>query len=199
MLNSKRVFVLSPHADDAEICCGGTIARLVENKAEVYLHVFAKPEEREKELERSLTLMGIKQCFLYNIPIRNFDKHRQLILNKLIIRKEKLKPDLVIQPSLTDLHQDHGVIAHEGVRAFKDVNLYGFETPWNNLTFEAQMFVRLDLKHLTKKVDAVKCYKSQSHKSYISNNYIVSLARVRGVQIGFKYAEMFSVIRQIVR
>jgi LmbE family N-acetylglucosaminyl deacetylase len=199
MLKSKRVFILAPHPDDAEIACGGTIARLIEGGSDVFFIVFSVTDIRQKELIASAKMLGVAKCFIYGLPIRNFDRYRQVILDKLISLKAKMDPDLVIQPSLTDIHQDHQVIAQEGLRAFKNTNLLGYEALWNNINFDAQLFVSLEDRHLRAKLKAVKCYESQADKAYMDRDYIESLMKVRGVQIGFKYAEMFSVIRQVVR
>ena len=199
MLYSKTVFILAPHPDDAEIACGGTIARLVEHNAAVYFLVFGKDDTRKAELRASLKFMGIKKAFCFDVPIREFLRFRQQILDKMVLMKRQLKPDLVIMPSLDDIHQDHQVIAKEGLRAFKDINLLGYEASWNNMNFEAQMFIRIDNTHLETKIRAMGFYKSQSDKPYMAPEYVRSLARVRGVQAGFRYAEMFNVVRQVVR
>jgi hypothetical protein len=47
------------------------------------------------------------------------------------------------------------------------------------------------------KINALKKYKSQEHRSYANEEFIRSLASVRGVQVGQRYAEVFEVIRLI--
>jgi LmbE family N-acetylglucosaminyl deacetylase len=102
-------------------------------------------------------------------------------------------------PSLKDIHQDHNVIANEGLRAFKFSSILAYEMPWNNLTFDTSSFVILEERHIQKKVDALKEYKSQSHRAYCNEEFIRSLARTRGVQINAKYAETFEVVRWIIK
>lgn len=198
MLKSKVTFVLAPHPDDAELGCGGTIAKLVESGTDVYVIVFAKAPERKQELFKSAKMLEVAGCRSLEVPIRRFSEYRQQILDKLLKFKDDLNPDLVLQPSLTDIHQDHQVVAMEGLRAFKNINLLGYETSWNNLNFDAQLFVKLEERHLLKKARAVGCYRSQSDKRYIDPDYVKSVAKVRGVQIGCDYAEMFSFIRGVV-
>lgn len=103
--------------------------------------------------------------------------------------------DLVFIPSLHDIHQDHTTIAQEGLRAFKNTNILGYELIWNNLTFNTQCFVRLEERHIDAKVESLKAYKSQGARDYLSKDFIYSLARARGVQAGCTYAEAFEVIR----
>jgi hypothetical protein len=67
--------------------------------------------------------------------------------------------------------------------------------PWNNFNFSTTCFVELDEKIIETKIEALKKYKSQEHRSYANEEFIRSLARTRGVQIGTLYAEVFEVIR----
>lgn len=198
-MKADKVLVLSPHADDAEICAGGFISKLVEEGSKVWSVVVARTSERREEVKEAAKVLGFQKCFLFGHPIRNLGAHRQEILDRLLKIKEEVKPDLVIQPSLNDFHQDHRTVAEEGLRAYKDCNLIGYEAIWNNLDFDAEMFVRLSGKQLENKIKAVLCYKSQSDKRYIDSQYITALAIVRGVQIGYRYAEAYTVIRQVIK
>jgi LmbE family N-acetylglucosaminyl deacetylase len=99
---------------------------------------------------------------------------------------------------LEDLHQDHSTIAKEGLRAFKMKSILGYEIPWNNINFTTQSFIVFDKTHLVRKLNALSCYESQKHRYYASKDFITSLARTRGTQIGVKYAEVFEVIRWIL-
>ncbi len=69
--------------------------------------------------------------------------------------------------------------------------------PWNNFNFSTTNFFVLSESHIQTKIDALKKYKSQNHRPYANEEFIRSLARTRGVQIGEKYAEVFEVIRLI--
>ncbi len=196
MLNSKRTFILTPHPDDAELGCGGTIARLAESGTEVYSVIFTKDGERAEESQKAATIIGICKTLLFGLEIRALHDRRQIILDKLVELRQKFKPDLIIQPMLSDTHQDHRVVAQEGIRAFRNMNLLGYEV-WNNLDSDSQLFVSLKDEHINRKVEAVKCYKSQAHKMYMSEDYVRSLAKVRGTQAGVANAEMFGVIKHV--
>ena len=100
--------------------------------------------------------------------------------------------------ALNDINQDHSKIAEEGLRAFKNTTILGYELIWNNLHFDTTSFVKLDKKHIQAKSDALKEYKSQGIRDYMSEEFIFSLAKTRGVQIGTQYAESFEVIRLVI-
>lgn len=208
-LQFSKILVLAPHTDDGEFGCGGSISKFVESGTEIFYAAFSLAEESvpqpfpknilETEVKAATTVLGIKpdHLLLYRYQVRHFATNRQSILEDLVSLNQDIKPDLVLMPSLHDLHQDHSTIANEGLRAFKKTSILCYEMPWNNLNFSTQSFIRLSDLNVEKKVAALGCYKSQASKSYASAEFIISLARTRGAQIGEKYAETFEVIRWI--
>jgi len=210
-LNFKKALVLAPHTDDGEFGCGGTIARMIDEGVEVYLAAFSACEKSVlkkfpsnilvEELKNATEKLGVpyKNLFLFDFEVRIFNERRQDILQTIIDLREKINPDVVFMPSLSDIHQDHATIAQEGLRAFKFCTLLAYEMPWNNLAFETSAFVFLEEKYIKKKIEALKEYKSQAHRAYSNEEFIRSLARTRGVQINTTYAETFNVIRWIMK
>ena len=206
-----KVLVLAPHTDDGELGCGGTIAKLIDEGNEVYYAAFSLCEDSvpiglpknilEKEVKEATKVLGIKpeNLLLYKYRVRHFSQNRQNILDDLIKIKKSILPDLVFIPSKNDIHQDHCVISTESIRAFKHSSILGYEMVWNNLTFTTTSFMKLEKKHIDKKVEALACYTSQeSIRSYMNRDFIESLARIRGVQISAEYAESFEVVRWII-
>lgn len=207
----KRILVLAPHTDDGEFGCGGTIAKLIDDKAEVFYAAFSVCELSipshlpkdilETEVKNATGVLGIKSenLRIFRYGVRTFESYRQQILDDLICLRNDIEPDLILMPSPHDIHQDHYTIGLEGVRAFKQISILGYELPWNNLTFNTQSFVFLEEKHLIKKIEALKCYQSQSDRLYANEDFIRALALTRGTQIGAKFAEAFEVIRWIIQ
>ena len=207
--NINKVLVLAPHTDDGEFGCGGTIARLIKEGVEVHYIAFSACEQSVlshfpkdiliTEVKEATEILGIKSenLHLLKYDVRTFNYNRQAILDDIIMFRNKINPDLVFVPSINDIHQDHATIANEAVRAFKFCNILCYEMPWNNFNFATTSFIVLDEEHLDIKIEALKKYKSQEHRSYANEEFIRSLARVRGVQIGKKNAEVFEVIRLI--
>ena len=120
---------------------------------------------------------------------------RQQVLEDLIALRKTSKFDLVLTPSLYDIHQDHSTIAQESLRAFKNTTILGYELIWNNLAFDTKCFVKLKLEHVKAKQHALDQYASQGKRDYLSEEFTLALAKTRGVQVGAKYAECFEVIR----
>ncbi len=211
MINKfKQVLVLAPHTDDGELGAGGTIAKLIESGSNVFYAAFSTAEESvpdgmpkdilKTEVKAATNKLGIKQenLIIYNYRVRNLNYKRQDILEDLIKLRSEINPDLILMPSLNDIHQDHLTVAQEGLRAFKSRTILGYELIWNNLTFNTTSFVELSESNVMKKYNALREYKSQGKRDYMSKEFVFSLSRTRGVQIGVKYAESFEVVRWII-
>jgi len=209
--NFNRVLILSPHVDDGELGCGGTMAKWIEEGKEIYYVAFSwcgksipkrlPLDILKKECMSATTTLGvsIKRLFLLDYDVRTFPEFRQEILDNMIEFKKKINPELILVPSSHDTHQDHHVIYEEAIRAFKkDASIWGYEQPWNNLSFTTDIFVKLKKGHLELKLKALKNYKSQRGKSYFDKKYLHGLEQTRGMQIDWPYAEAFELVRLLL-
>jgi len=205
----ERVLVLAPHTDDGEFGCGGTMARLVDAGTTVRYVAFSiatkslpdgfAPDTLAREVREATAELGIPESNLdvHDFEVRTFPQHRQDILELLIELWEDWRPDAVFQPSLHDIHQDHQVIAVEGLRAFKRTTILGYEIPWNNFDFAYQAYFALERSHLELKVAALSKYVSQQHRRYSDPEYIWNVARTHGINVNREYAEVFEVYRVV--
>ena len=208
---SKRVLVLAPHTDDGELACGATISKMLRNGIEVFYVAFStceeslpdglKKEDIINELYKATSVLGIKRdnIKILDYKVRYFEDNRQSILDDLIKICNQINPDVVFSPSVHDVHQDHVTIAKECIRAFKKKTILQYEVPWNNLTFDNQLFITVDDIDVRNKVAAVACYKTQVGKKYVEKDFIEGLMITHGVQIGAEYAEVFEAPRIIVK
>ncbi len=209
MLKPRNILVLAPHTDDMEFGCGATVARFIEEGHNVYCAAFSACEQSVlKDFPSNILITEIKEAsqkiglkkenlILFDYSVRTFNYRRQEVLDDILKLKKDISPEIVLIPSLNDIHQDHYTIAHESFRAFKFSTLLSYELPWNNLSFVTSCFYKISESQLKKKVEAIQCYKSQAHRNYANEEFIKSLAIVRGVQINEKYAECFELIRCI--
>lgn len=203
--------VLAPHTDDGELGCGATIARFVDEGKSVYYAAFSTCDESipdgfpkdalKAEVKEASSVLGIEQqnVLAYDYEVRKLAAHRQEILEILVSLKQEIDPDLVFLPSVGDLHQDHYTVAVEGLRAFKKGTILGYEQPWNHISFNTTSFVVFEKRHLEKKIEALKCYKTQQSRSYMDEEFIRGLAKTRGTQIDADYAEAFEILRWVIR
>src|SRR5437870_5869395 len=165
------------------------MARLAEEGSDVRYVAFSvatrslpeafPPDTLAREVREATAEIGIpvESLTVHDFEVRTFPEHRQDILELLVALWEEWRPDAVFQPSVHDVHQDHQVVAAEGLRAFKRTTILGYEIPWNNFNFDYQAYVALDRSHIERKVSALSKYASQQHRKYADPEYIWNLSR----------------------
>jgi LmbE family N-acetylglucosaminyl deacetylase len=207
----QKALVLAPHTDDGEFGCGATIARLVEQGADVHYLAFSDCREAVPdgfpadvlvaEVTDATRTLGIPHSNLQiaGFTVRQFKQDRQGILDLLVETQRRLDPDLVLMPSQEDLHQDHQTVAREALRAFKRTTVLSYEIPWNNVQFQNQAFVAVEERHLQAKIAALACYRSQAGRYYATEEFLRAQAVFRGVQVATRFAEVFEVVRAVFR
>lgn len=192
---------LGAHPDDIELGCGGTIAKARQTGIRVHSVVLSRCEDeappnrkglRSDEFLQSAKLLGaIPEVF--EIPNRAFPEHRREIMTLLEDLQERLKPDLVFIPFLEDPHQDHSTAGHAAVRTFRrrETILQYEILRYGSHSFTPSLFVDIS-ETLQDKVRALKVYKTQLRtRAYFDEESFRSLARTRGAQSGYEYAEGF--------
>lgn len=208
MIYFKNVLVLAPHTDDGELGAGGFLSKLATSGAEILYIAFSTAKESlpaglpedtlSYEVRNAIHELGFENIKILDYPVRNFYEYRQSILDDLIKIRASNNFDLVLLPASSDIHQDHQVIHNEGIRAFKNTTILGYELIWNSFDFKNHLYVKLEDQDISKKIEALSQYKSQSHRAYMSEDFVKSLAYTRGLQINHKYAECFEVIRWVL-
>ncbi|MFX0014124.1 MAG: PIG-L deacetylase family protein [Promethearchaeota archaeon] len=197
----ENILVLSPHTDDAELGCGGTLDKFLKMGNNIHFIVFSWCENEQLiiEVKESTKILGIEKIEILDFPRRNFFLKRQEILDFLYNLSISEDIDLVFIPSTRDLHQDHQVICNEAIRAFKDSTIWGYELPWNNIIFQANCFVQLSKENIEQKIKALMCYRSQKNRNYFQENFQWSIVQTRGTQIRAEFAEAFELIKLVVK
>ena len=217
MKKKLNVLVLSPHADDAELGMGGTIAKLVKQKNNVTILTAILPKEnlsgrvdkymenkRYKEQINSSKLLGAKLQTL-NLNPYDFKFNREYV--KIFDEKiKKIQPDVIFSCWEHDTHQDHKTLANIifSVSRKNNISLYMYEAMLpggiNTNAFNPQLFIDIS-EFMKTKIKSINCYKSvfQRKKNNYSNfmESITARAKFRGEMIGVKYAECFVVVKKI--
>ena len=222
----KNILIISPHADDEILGCGGTIAKYVKLGYFVYIAILTNanlgdPKKFPKskittvrnEALKSHSYLGIKKTIFFDFPapnLHNFDNFK--IANEIEKLLFKIKPIQIFIPFPGDLHLDHQAIYRASLVAararnnkfIKNILCYEVmsETeciPNNiNSSFKPNYFIEID-KYFNNKIKALKYYKSQLHDfpHPRSLKAIQALAEYRGSTINVNKAEAFSVERLI--
>ena len=207
----KNILVLAPHTDDGELGAGGFITKSINLGAKVSYIAFSSCEKSvpqgytkdtfKKEVKRATQVLGINsgKLKILDYEVREFTYKRQEILEDLINIRNSDSFDLVLTPSLNDIHQDHAVIAYESMRAFKtSASILSYDLPWNNTIFQSHCFIKLSSQEAENKFNALTEYKSLSDKPYMQKDAVFSLMRHKGMQCSSEFAESFEVIRWFI-
>lgn len=130
----KKILIISPHTDDGELGCGGSIAKFIEEGDEVEYIALSCCEKSippeyprdilSREVKTATRTLGIENPVLFSFDLREFPKYRQEILDALIRLRNKINPDIVFTPSRYDTHQDHKTAVEETMRAFKNAHYW---------------------------------------------------------------------------
>lgn len=201
----SKVLALGAHPDDIELGCGGSLARFRDEGSDLHSAVFstcgdetpADPKLRAREYAVAAKSLGVKRPVVYDLPNRELPEHRHEIMREMERLQENLGPDLVLIPFLEDPHQDHETVARAAVRTFRRrETILQFEIlRYGSHTFTPSLFIDIT-GTLDRKLNALRRYKSQfGRRAYFDEESFRSLARTRGAQSGYSYAEGFVVYK----
>lgn len=230
----KNVLVLAAHPDDAEIGLGATINKFAEHGDDVRLIIFTdgmsarvfppsmspeyekirRHEERRLQIDKSCTILGIKEYGWYGFKDNQMDSSPLLRVVKSIedcCEMWKFRPDIVFTHSPWCLNIDHKIVSQAGITVFRGINKYGnplgtnlyfyevlSSSEWDpTREFKIDCYSRIDEHNLLKKIDALKCYSSENvPRPHPRNEEVIkSLAIKIGSECGAMFAEGFMVAR----
>ncbi len=109
------LLVLAAHPDDAELGCGGTIAKNISEGRKVGIVDFTKgelgtrgtPETRHLEAQDSSKILGVS--VRENLELRDGFFQNDIETQLTVIRAiRKYKPEIVLANAVYDRHTDHG-------------------------------------------------------------------------------------------
>lgn len=220
-----RVLVISPHADDEVIGCGGLMRKVISHGGEVHVAVVAvgdvwfyhldrvvTKEERKQELHRALEYLGVTshltlfddyESLMDTIPIKNIIT----VFDRLIRR---IEPTVVLLP-YPSFHQDHKIVFNAGFAALRPCPGYnsklrlvaGYEYPlvsWSTESLNSGSLYIDITGELEDKIEALKHHQSQMREGrhLISPETVRLWAEKRGLEAGVPCAEMFYVLRMLI-
>ena len=217
----KKVLILSPHADDEILGCGGFISKYSKQNYQINVLILTNankgapeiysPEEIKrlrKEAVIANDLIGTNRLFFEDLPAINLNNYPFYKITNIIDKHiNDINPEVILMPSANDLHDDHKIIfkaAKVSMRPNKKSNLKKIlsyevlsETEWNEdgKSFNPNYFVTLKKADIKRKVNAFLKYKSQVRKfpHPRSKEAIINLSKFRGSQAYVEFAEAYKV------
>ena len=217
----KKILIVSPHADDEILGCGGFISKYSKQNYQINVliltnankgvpEIYSQEEIKiiRREAKIANKLIGTKKIFFENLPAVNLNNYPIYKITNIIDKYLKeVNPEIVLVPSANDIHDDHKMVfkaAKVSMRPNRKSNIKKIlsyevvsETEWNEegKSFNPNYFVDLKKSDINNKVKAFLKYKSQVKKfpHPRSKEGIINLSRVRGSQVYKEFAEAFKV------
>jgi len=219
----KNILILSPHADDEILGCGGFISKFSKQNYQINVliltnaskgapEIYSSEEIKKLRNEAKIanSIIGTKNLFFENLPALNLNNYPLYKITNIIDKYIKdINPEIVLIPSINDIHDDHKIIfkaSKVSMRLNKKTKLKKIlsyevlsETEWNEneKCFNPNYFVSLTKNEIKLKVNAFLKYNSQIKKypHPRSKEAIINLSKVRGSQAYMDYAEAFKIER----
>ena len=190
----ERVLVISPHADDEALACGGIMARLADQGAEVMVQFMTVDgfhhygieggttyQQRLDEIEAVAKLLGFSWDIAYGDQdlIEKLDTVPKRDLVDLFEKRiNELRPDLVLIPSGADYDQDHVATFDTAVAALRPIapvfgkwlvpHVLVYESPkimwWVEAIPRPEVFVDIS-DVIDRKLEALAAYETQARPS----------------------------------
>ncbi len=200
----RRVLFIGAHPDDIEIGCGALIAHIV-GQTDI-LCVTLSDNQKNPDLRnlvdehyRSMAVLGVpkEKIVLAPFETRRFPDQRQEILEYMLKLRHDFQPDIVFVHSQADIHQDHGVVTSEALRAFRGTTVLGFDVIRSSYGFFPSFLVEVNASDVEKKVEALAQYTTYKSRYYFGAD-VTRSTLVRFGAIGERpYAEGFDIIRVV--
>lgn len=217
-----NILVIAPHMDDEVLGSGGTIARHVENgdnlsvcfiAHRIYNHQFDKMKNKieKQHAIKAKEVLGYKEAVFFELSDEQLDASVQNIIILLEEYVAKVRPNIVYIPFMGDNNQDHRatfdaarvVLRPSATSYIKCIYMYEVPSstdqspPLAESAFLPNYYVNIT-KYIDKKIEAFKLYETEkrTYPHPRSEEALRILAKKRGTEIGFKYAEAFITLRE---
>lgn len=200
----RRVCFIGAHPDDIEIGCGALIAHITPH-TDVLCVTLSDNQQNPlltnltEEHKRSMAVLGVnpKRVVLGQFETRRFPHARQEILEYMIDLNRSFNPDIVFVHTKADIHQDHGTITEEALRAFRGVTVLGFDVIRSSYGFFPSFLVEVTQMDVEKKVAALSEYKTYEGKYYFSPDITRATLIRHGALCERPFAEGFDILRVV--
>lgn len=221
----NKVLVIAPHPDDETLGCGGTILRHINAGDEVSWLIATemqkaigfsddKIDQRRNQIQGVAKLYGFSSVFGLPFPTTRLDT---IPLGDIVKAISDVfitaQPEVIYLPYRGDVHTDHKIIFDAAIACTKWFRyayvkrILAYETlsetdfavnPGDN-GFRPNVYVDIE-NFMERKLKIMQSYMGEIGEFPFprSDDAILSLAKVRGACAGFKAAEAFMLIKEIL-
>jgi len=204
--SGSRVMFLGAHPDDIELGCGALIHHIVK-QTEILCVTLSNNKKNpdlqavEEEHRNAMRVLGVPQDHILvgEFETRRFPQARQEILEYIIGLNKSFMPDIIFVHTKADIHQDHGAITEEALRAFRGTTVLGYDVIRSSYGFFPNFLVEVDESDVQAKLDALACYHTYANRYYFDPEITRSTLIRNGALAERRYAEGFDTLRVIGR
>lgn len=206
-IKKKRVLALGAHFDDAELGCGGALAKHARSGDAVALYVATRSGYGDgvrsdatalSEGRKAAAILGVKliEGGRETFSLRYEDAF-VLELRRLV---DGLRPDTVYLPFTGDAHQDHRALARAALSAARHCpNLLMYRINWHDTeeAFVPRHFVDVS-GTMGLKLRALRAHASEMKRTKGQwLEWVTQRDRLDGLRVGVRYAEGFVAVRTL--
>lgn len=214
-MDKETVLVCCAHADDETIGMGATIAKYAQEGIRVVTVIFSFGEnsspwlkseavilDRKKEAKAIGGFLGSSETVFLGLKDSNLQEEVKDIKVKDVLKRvfARFKPCKVFTHSAEDPHSDHKAVNELVVKTVEEVDrenkigIYAFEV-WNVVN-ETHPAIYVDVsKTFSKKIEAMKRFKSQKVFIYTLLAPVYIRAIIAGRHNQCRFAEKFYKVR----
>lgn len=191
---------LGAHSDDAEIGCGGTVLRLLEEHPAahvVWVVLAAAGERREEAVASARLLLGAASHEIVVEEFRDgFLPHDAVrVKERFEALKGAVSPDLILTHTRDDMHQDHRLVNELTWNTWRSHLILEYEIPKVDGDLgRPNLYVPLTAGQVERKVThLLEAFPSQRGKHWFDAELFRGLMRLRGMEAVSPsgYAEAF--------
>ncbi len=220
-----RVLVIAAHPDDETLGCGGTLLRHAERGDELFWVVVTQAHEpqwpaatiarKAVEVDGVAHAYGMKDTVRLGFPAARLDVVPQVDLMTAIREPiRRIQPEVVYLVHEGDVHSDHLATSRAATAVLKPFHqralgvrrVLSYETlsstdaapPRSDRAFLPHVICDIT-PHMARKLEIMRMYESEDQGDLLPRgaSAIEALARFRGATIGVKYAEAFTLVREL--
>jgi len=212
-----QILILAAHPDDEVLGMGGTIKKLSQKNHQIHLCVVTEGataqysdkkmiKVRKDACKKAAKILGIKTIDFLDFPDMKLNDISHLEVNKKIEKViSKYDPKVVYTTPKNDLNKDHQIVFESTLIASRPMSssikqILSYEIPGiTKYPFNPTIYENID-KQFSYKIKSLKEYKTEIEKFPHPRSITVleSLANYRGMESGFKKAESFELVKNLI-
>ena len=220
-----NILVVAPHPDDETLGCGGTLLKHKSQGDSIHWLIITsmskelgfsqeKIKARAEEIKKVSEKFGFSSVSNLELPPAYLDTFAMAdIVKKIGSIFNRIQPHTVYLPYRGDVHSDHKIVFDatmsctkwfrynfvKKILVYETLSETEFSVNPDFNGFHPNVFVNID-NYLEEKIDIFNIYKSEISEFPFprSEKNIRSLAFFRGASSGFKSAEAFMLIRELI-